>query len=181
MAPFKPSGPIARWRLIYDILTAKDIDDSITYDDMAAVLDLDPVEDRHAIQMAVRRAAKEYEEVDLRALEPIPNRGYRIVEPEEHLRLAQGQQKRSQKALQRGHSKIVHVDRNGLAPDVRKAFEVVAQAFAMQMDFNRRTDIHQRRLEEAIQSVSQQSERSQEEIQELRERLERLERKDGEP
>lgn len=178
MSPFQPRGSIARWRLIYDLLTAKNIDDSITYDEMAAMLKLHPVEDRHAIQMAVRRAAKEYEETDLRALEPIPNEGYRIVEPEEHLRLAQGQQKRSNKALQRGHSKIVHVDMNGLAPDVRKAFEVVAQAFAMQMDFNRRTDIRQRRLEEAIQSVSQRSERSEEEIQELRKRLERLEQKD---
>ena len=178
MTPFEPKGDKARWKLIYDILLKRNVGDTITYAEMAEVLELDADADRHAIQMAVRRAAKEYESADLRALDSVPNEGYRIVEPTEHMRLARKQQKKSHKALQRGHSKVVHVDLSGLDPDSRKAFEVVAQAFAMQMDFNRRMDIRQKRLEQSIASVNEKHDRSAEEIEELKERLARLEERE---
>lgn len=175
MTPFEPAGEKARWRMIYDILVKRDIGDVITYEEMAEVLELDAEADRHAIQMAVRRAAKEYESADLRALDSVPNEGYRIVEPTEHMRLARKQQKKSHRALARGHSKVVHVDLSGLDPDARKAFEVVAQAFAMQMDFNRRMDVRQKRLEQTIGTINQKHDRSVEEIEALKERLARLE------
>lgn len=175
MTPFEPAGEKARWRMIYDILVKRDIGDTITYEEMAEVLELDADADRHAIQMAVRRAAKQYESDDLRALDSVPNEGYRIVEPTEHMRLARKQQKKSHRALARGHSKVVHVDLSGLDPDSRKAFEVVAQAFAMQMDFNRRMDVRQKRLEETIGHINEKHDRSAEEIEELKARLARLE------
>lgn len=179
MTPFEPAGEKARWRMIYDILVKRNIGDTVTYEEMAEVLALDAEADRHAIQMAVRRAAKQYESDDLRALDSVPNEGYRIVEPTEHMRLAQKQQKKSHKALQRGHSKVVHVDLSGLDPATRKTFEVVAQAFAMQMDLNRRVDIRQKRLEEAVASVNEKHDRSAEEIEELKARLARLEERNS--
>ncbi len=129
--------------------------------------------------MAMRRAAKEYEEVEKRAVESVPNVGYRIVRADEHLRLARTQQKRAGKSLARGHSKVVNVDFNEIDPETRKAFEVVARAFSMQMDFNKRFDTRQRRLEEVVESVSQRSERTEAELDALRQRLARLE--GGEP
>lgn len=177
MTPFEPKGEKARWRLIYDILLKRDIGDVITYEEMAEALELHADTDRHAIQMAVRRAAKEYESTDLRALDSVPNEGYRIVQPTEHMQLARKQQKKSHRALARGHSKVIHVDLSGMEPDARKAFEVVAQAFAMQMDFNRRMDVRQKRLEESVASINEKHNRSADEIEELRERLARLEEK----
>lgn len=173
---FEPLGEQARWRVIYDLLTVLDVGQTLTYEEMATALELDPDKDRHALQMAVRRAARESEESDKRALEAVPNVGYRVVEPVEHLRLARGQQRRAAVALRSGHSKSVNVNFNGLDPEVRHAFQVVAQAFAMQMDFNRRLDVQQKRLSDAVQAVSQDQQRSAQEITELRERLERLER-----
>ena len=125
--------------------------------------------------MAVRRAAREHEEADNRAIEPVANTGYRIVEAPEHLRLARSQQKRAGKALERGHSKVANVDLSGLEPGVRSLFEATVRAFSMQMEFNRRFDVRQKRLESTINSMSERTDRTEQEITDLKARLARLE------
>ncbi len=179
--PFQPIGDQARWRVLYELLCQVETDGLLSYEAMGAALNLDPEEQRHTIQLAMRRAAREHEARDKRAVESVPNVGYRVVLPPEHLRLAQSQQKRASKALVRGHSKVVNVDFNGLEPDVRRSFEVVGQLFAMQMDFNRRTDVRQRRLETVVESVTERTNRTEEELTQLRERLARLEAGGGDP
>lgn len=176
MTPFEPVGETARWRIIYSLLEPLSTGSTLTYEQMGEALNLHPEDDRHSIQMAVRRAARESEQVDKRALEAVPNVGYRIVEPTEHGRLAVRQQQKSSRALKAGRSKVVNVDLNGVDPEVRKAFEVMAQAFSMQLDFNRRMDVRQKRLEDAVDSMAQKHDRSAGEVAALRERLERLER-----
>lgn len=178
MSPFEPAGETARWRILYELLSGCDVDQVVTYEQMAEALELDATADRHMMQVAMRRAAIELEKVDRHAVEAVINVGYRVVEPEEHLRLAKGQQRKSSKALARGHSKVVNVDLSDVDPEVRKAFQVVASAFAMQMEFNRRTDVRQKKLEDALDSVREKSVRTDEEVAELRARLERLESKE---
>lgn len=175
MSPFEPNGETARWRLIYGQLQSKQVDDILTYEEMADALDLHPQNDRHTMQVSMNRAAQELEKVDKHAVEAVPRVGYRIVKPAEHLRLAKGLQRRSSRALVRGRSKVVNVDLAALDPEIRHAFEVVAEAFARQMEFNRRLDVRQGRLEEALESVQQTSSRTVEEVNELRARLERIE------
>jgi hypothetical protein len=176
MAPFQPLGEQPRWRIVYDLLRATETAHTLTYQQMGDALGLHPVRDRHQLQMAMRRAAREHELIDKRAVEAVPNQGYRVVRPPEHMQLARQQQRKSNRALRSGHSKVVHVDFSGMDPDTRQAFELVARAFAAQMDFNRRMDIRQKRLEESLSSMDQRHERSEEEIAELKARLERLER-----
>lgn len=178
MALFQPRGERARWRVIYDMLRGSAVDDVITYERLGEALGLDPGADRHVIQMAMRRAAREHEVSDKRAIDVIPNTGYLIVQAPEHLRLARRHQKKSSKALERGQSKVVNVDLSGLEPETRRAFEVVARAFAMQVDFNRRFDVRQAKLEQAVSAMTERTERTEEEIAELKARLARLE--DGE-
>lgn len=173
--PFEPIGDRARWRVIYDLLRKTATSEVITYQELADALGLHPDDDRHTIQMAVRRAAREHEEADNRALDVIPNTGYVIVPAPEHLRLARDHHKRASKSLARGHSKVVHVDLSALEPETRHAFEVVARAFALQMEFNKRFDVRQAKLEEAVDAMSQRTERTEEEIAELKARLARLE------
>lgn len=182
MNQFLPAGDVARWRVLYEILKPCQVDDVVTYEQMGKALDLHPVKDRHIIQMAMRRAAKEFEEVDKHAVDAVKNVGYRVVQIKEHLHLARRQQKRAGRALKSGRSKVVNVDFNEIDPETRKAFEVVARAFSMQMDFNRRLDVRQKRLEDVVQSVEQRTlrneesaKRSEEEIAELKRRLARLE------
>ncbi len=175
MSPFRPKGDRARWRVIYDVLSGASVGDLITYEELAEALALDPVRDRHKVQMSVRRAAKEYLDNDKRALDVVVDEGYRVADASGHLTLARRHQSKASKELQRGHAKATNVDLSGVEPQTRHALEVVAQAFALQMDYNRRLDVRQTRLEEALTDVTERSERTEAEVAELRSRLERLE------
>jgi hypothetical protein len=174
MSPFQPKGDRARWRAAYDLFARASVNDVVTYDQLAEAMDVD-LEDRHAIQMAVRRAAKEHEEQDKRAVEAVPNKGYRIVEAPEHLRLAKSHQRRSTRALKRGQSKVVNVDLNEVAdPEARKAFEVMALGFAAQMEFNQRIVSRMRRQDAAFESLKQRQEATTEEHERRLRRLEEM-------
>lgn len=176
MANFAPVGERARWRVVYELLTAAETNGTVSYKEMAAVLELDDEADRNLLQTTMRRAAKEHEQVGKRAVVSVPNVGYRVVEPQEHLGLARGQQKRSRKALARAHSKAVNVDMSRIEPETRKALELVAGVIAMQMDFNRRAEHRLAAHEDAIKELVVARERTEAERQEFRERLERLEK-----
>lgn len=175
MSPFQPKGETARWRLIYKELQAAEIGDVVTYERLGNVLELDPVTERQKIQMSVRRAAEQYLRSDKRALDVVPNKGYQVVDAAGHLQLARRHQSKASKELVKGHAKSVHVDLTDVEPETRHALEAVARAFAMQMEFNKRFDVRQRRLEDALATVNERADRSEEEIAELRARLERLE------
>lgn len=174
--PFEPIGERPRWEIVYDVLTAAKVGDVITYTALGDALGLDPDTERGTIQAAMHQASKRHEERDKRATDAVRNEGYRIVQAPEQLGLARRQQRKASKALQRGHSKAVNVDFNGLPAEVRHAFEIVGQAFALQMDFNRRFDVKQKHLEKAVADVTDRTARSEGEIAELRERLLRLEK-----
>lgn len=176
MSPFQPVGERARWVEVYELLKTAAIGDVVTYERLGELLELDASAERHRIQMAVRRAAQEHEQQDKRALDSVKNVGYRVVDAPEHLVLARRHQSKASKSLVRGHSKAVNVDLSGLDPETRGALETVARAFAMQMDFNRRFDVRQKRLEAALDAASTRVDRSEQEIAELRARLDRLER-----
>lgn len=175
MSPFVPIGAQARWRAVYALLAQMQVDEVLTYEQLGKVLELDPVTDRHTIQMAMRRAARELETENRHALDVIPNVGYRVVEAREHLVLAKRQQRKAGKALARGHSKVTNVDLSNVEPEVRSAFQVVAQAFSMQMEMNRRFSARQNKLERAVAEIEGASERSAAEVAEIRARLEKLE------
>lgn len=177
MSPFTPAGETARWRVIYDLLAEVDVGNVLTYETMAHALNLHPTKSRHVMQVSMRRAAQQLERVEKHAVEPVPNVGYRVVAAEEHLRLARQHQSKSTKSLARGQSKVLNVDLSNVDPEVRQAFAVVASAFAMQVDFNRRTDIRQAKLEESLESMRAKTERTDDEVAELRARLERLEQR----
>lgn len=72
-------------------------------------------------------------------------------------------------------AKVVHVDLTGMDPAVRQVFEATVRAFAMQMEFNKRFDVRQKRLEEAIESMTERTGRTEEELAALKARLRRLE------
>jgi polyhydroxyalkanoate synthesis regulator phasin len=178
-APFEPVGKQARWRVIYELLKAKPVNGLLSYDEMGDALGLHPERDRNVIQQAMHRAAKEHEQVDKRAVDAVSGKGYRVVEVPEHIGLARRHQKRAGRSLVRGHSKAVNVDLNGVDPQVRAALETIGKAFVMQMDFNKRFEAKQGRLEETIRDIAdtqaEDRKRTADEVAELRERLARLE------
>ena len=177
MEPFETIGPVARWRVIYDLLTEVPVNGVLTYEKMGEALELDPARERTTIQASMTKASRRLEENNLHAVEPVINVGYRVVEVPEHLRLARGQQRKASRALARGRSKVVNVDLRGLDPEVRRAFEAVAIVFSMQMDFNRRMDAGQKRLAAAVAATTVRADRSEEEIASIKQQLVEMEQR----
>lgn len=152
--------------MIYPLLRAVETEGVLTYDTMALELGLDPVQDRHTIQLAMRRAALEHERVDKRAVRAIPGTGYRVVPAPEHMELAERHQRKATKSLTRGRSKVENVDLNLLDPETRRAFELVGRAFGMQQEMLRRLDVRQKHLENAVNAVNQRVETDMAKVQE---------------
>lgn len=177
MSPFEPTGRQARWRTLYEQLNKLDVGAVLTYEEMGKLLDLDPVSDRHALQMAMRRAAHELEQLDKHAVDAVPTVGYRVVTASEHVGLAKRHQGKADRSLVRSYSKVVNVDLNGASPELRRVVDVCAAVLAAQMDFNRRMDLRQSNLERALETVATKTDRTEEELTELRERLARLEQR----
>jgi hypothetical protein len=177
MTPFQPAGAVARWRTLYDVLVPADPGEVVTYQTLGAAIDVDPQTDkgRHAVQMAIRRAAAELLREHLRAVEAVPCEGYRIVEPGGQVELARAHQGKAARALERGHDVVTYLDVGTLDPDVRRGVELMARAFLAQRQTMHALDVRQRRLESALESVSSQSTRTAEQVVELRARLDRLE------
>lgn len=179
MSPFTPLAEQARWRTIYDLLRQTPVDGVLTYTAMGEALSLHPAKDRHVLQVATRRAAAEFEQIDKHAVTPVINTGYRVVKAPEHYDLARRHQRRSSRELVKGHSKVVNVDVTALDPITRHAFDVVGQALVAQMTFNRRLDIRQSSLERAVREVHAQQQKTAqwtaEQLQEFNDRLKRLE------
>ena len=171
MSPFAPRNGVAVWTVLYARLREAEVNDVVTYAELGALIEAD----RAAVQSAVRRAARELSTIDKRAVMAVPNVGYRVVAPEEHLTLARQHQAKSGRSLKRGYSAAVDVDLSDVDPEVRKALGIVAQAFSMQMEFNRRVDVRQRKLEQQLAAMTPKVERNEAELAELRARMEKLE------
>lgn len=147
---FKPVGERARWRMIYDLMRQAKIGQTVTYVAMAKMLGLDPEGDRHALQMAARRAGLELERVDRRATDAVKNVGYRVVEPPEILGLGRRRNRKAGKQLARGSITVNAVDLNAVDGPTRAALETLARGFAVQAEVNRRIISKQQQQDDLI-------------------------------
>lgn len=177
MSPFTPAGAVARWKIVYDLLARTEANGILTYEVMGEALSLDPgvPAERHAIQMAVRRAAKEHLEMDLRSVASVPNEGYQVVPTEQKLGLAARQQSRAVRAVKRGRAHVVNADLDSVDDATRALFEAMAWKFEQQDEAMRRLDVRQRRLERQNAAVATHAEQTTAEVADLAARLARLE------
>ena len=165
------SAPL--WQRIYAHMQGMSIGDVLRYD---VITELIGPGSRSHFQHLARRAGAEMERRDSRVIEAVPLVGYRIVEPSEQIRLAKSRQRRARRELDKAKSKVVHIDRSGLDETTCALVDVMAAALSAQVDFTRRLDVRQRRLEAAVAAVQSSQERSEADLTDLRARLERLER-----
>lgn len=147
---FEPKGDRAQWRIVYDLLRAAAVDTVVTYDLICEKLGLDPKSERHIGQMAARRAGIELEREDGRAVEPVRGEGYRIVRPEEHLRLGRRRNRSAGRQLARGEQVVTTVDLNKVDPETARALNRLAQGFALQHEINRRMEARQNRTDRVL-------------------------------
>jgi hypothetical protein len=150
---FKPIAERSRWRMIYDLFRKAEINDTVTYQDMADALNLHPVNDRHALQMAARRAGLELEKVDRHAVDPVRGKGYRVVNPPEILGLGRRRNRKAGNQMSRGAITVQAVDLNDVDAPTRQALEILARGFAMQTEINRRIAADHKRHENLIEEM----------------------------
>jgi hypothetical protein len=174
MARFEPLGEKSRKDLALDLLEAGSPGDVLTYDDLAGKVG---THSRPAIQAAVREAAPSFLRSRGHAIENIPGEGYRIVEPDGHIRISEKRRERSSRELEKAHDVVVYVDESEMSPDARKVTEGLRSVLSAQMDFNRRMDARLRSNERATAAVASRAERTEDEVRKLRERMERLEQR----
>lgn len=169
---FEPIGEKSRKDYALEVLREHDTGDVVTYESLAERVGS---EDRRVVQAAARDAGRDFLRFDQRAIEAVPNVGYRIVEPEGHLRLAEKQRVRSVRTLRRGELLVTSVDYNGLSDEGRRLAEGMARGFAHLIEANRRMDARVAVVERAQDAVAERQQRTADEVAELRERLARLE------
>lgn len=177
--PFESVGEKARWKLLYAKLCAMDVGATLTYEIMGDLLDLDPRLDRQTIRAALRRAADEFLEKNSRALDAVRGVGYEIVQPRDQLRLARWHGVKAGNQMHMANRLSSFVDFNGMDPEVKKGFEVVALGFSQQMEVNSQQDRRNRDMVAALETASIKIERTDEEVSELQKRLADLEAKLG--
>lgn len=176
MSPFQPAGERARWRVIYeDLLVQAQPGDVVTYEQLGQALELDPVQDRHLIQMAMRRAMREHLVVNSRASVAVPGVGYQVVEPRAQLELAGRHQVKARRSVGRGHDQVVFVDASGMDQATRALFEIAATRLAQQDEAIRRLDMRQRKLDRQVAAATSAQQVAGDKIAELLSRVEALE------
>ena len=147
--------------MIYDLFRAAEIGQTVTYQQMAEVLDLG-LDQRHEMQMAARRAGLELERVDRRAADSVKNVGYRIVQPAEVLGLGRRRNRKAGKQIARGAITTQAVDLNAVDGPTRQALETLARGFAVQAEVNRRVLAKQQEHEDLIGLLMRRVERLEE-------------------
>jgi hypothetical protein len=148
--PFKPKGDVAQWRAVYDLFAKTPVDGTITYEALAEALSLHPRTDRHRIQAAARKAADRLLKADARAVENVPETGYRIVTAAQQIPLAGKQIERAGNALDKGHDLTENVRLDELTSEEQQIVHSMTLGFAQVAQWarqiNRRVNDHEDRL-----------------------------------
>lgn len=148
--PFAPRGEVAQWAVVYRMFQATEIDAVITYDQLAEALDMDSATDRHRIQAAARKAAEKFLHIDDRAVETIPDVGYRLATAERQIPLAGAQVERATRSLEKGKDLTVHVRLEELSEEGRQIIHAMSIGFSAVAEYtrqiSRRMEDHEGRL-----------------------------------
>jgi hypothetical protein len=150
MAPFAPKGEVAQWRVVYRLFQQAEVGATLTYDELGSALDMDPKEDRHRIQAAARKASEKFLRVDDRAVEVVPEVGYRLATAERQIPLAGAQVERATRSLEKGKDLAVHVRMEELSEEGRQIVHAMAVGFSAVAEYtrqiSRRMEDHEGRL-----------------------------------
>lgn len=148
--PFLPKGETAQWRVIYRLLKDTKVGETVTYQTLAAAIEVNEGTDRHRVQDAARKAGRHLLQVDDRAIEVVPEVGYRVVEAPRQIAMAGNQMERASRSLDRGHELTTHIRMDELSPQERQVVQAMALGFAQVAEWarqiGRRVEDHEGRL-----------------------------------
>lgn len=165
---FAPVGEKARWRIVYDLLQRKDYDQVLTFEAMAEALNLSAHGQAHRslIIQAVQRAGRELSVRNSRSIENVRGVGYRVVEPEEHVRLAGKGQQKAHRTLKVAQRHVEHVDYSKLSDEGKTLVIAALRVFKIQERGMRDLKIRQRQTAELVERVEQAGRQTAERVDE---------------
>jgi hypothetical protein len=148
--PFEPKGEVAQWRVLYRVFQSTDVGETITYQQLGEVLDVDPRTERHRIQAAARKAGQQLLRKDDRAVEVVPDEGYRVVPAGRQIAMAGGQIERATHSLDKGKDLTTHIRMDELSTQEQQIVQTMAVGFAQVAEWarqiGRRVEDHEGRL-----------------------------------
>ncbi len=119
-ARFAPKGERPEWRMIYeDLLDNADIGTVITYGQLEELLGREFALNRGPLY----RARQTLGEMHHRWLEAVPNTGYRIIEPVEHLRVSAGHRRKSRRQVGMAIRVLESTDLSALTTEALTKFD----------------------------------------------------------
>lgn len=150
LMPFAPKGEVAQWRIVYRILQNSPVGETVSYERLAQELDIDASTDRHRIQAAARKAGQELLSKDDRAVEVVPEEGYRVVHAGRQIAMASSQIERATHSLDKGRELTTHIRMDELSAQEQQIVQTMALGFAQVAEWarqiGRRVEDHEGRL-----------------------------------
>lgn len=121
---FNQTHPHPEWKVMFDKFKDLNYNTQITYDDLNKCLAFGKVQDNK--RYVFEKFKKELLHQENKLLENIPNVGYRIIYPNEHIRLTNRELKRAEKRARQGVDIILHTDVDKLTPREMSQLTIVA-------------------------------------------------------
>ena len=119
-SPFAPKGDQPEWRVIYELLlSGAEFGDVVTYAELDEALGRRFVTNRGPLY----RARRELGEERHRWLEPVPGKGYRVIEAREHLRVSQVHKRKAKRQFTLMTTVTSATDLTQLTPEELSAFD----------------------------------------------------------
>lgn len=139
-APFHAKGERPEWRILYDHIVESPLDFGriITYAELDAALGRRFVANRAPIY----RVNRELEESH-RQLEAVPTVGYRVIAPNEHVRVARGRKQRAQRQMSKALRVAVSTELAPLSAVELSQLDAITTVLRMQQHVLR---MHEQRI-----------------------------------
>lgn len=119
---FRPTRPDGRsYRdVAIDALKDRPPESLVTYEELAAALDLDPSADVSKIRSIVRAAIKPLLDLHRRGLSNVPGKGYRILPARENMVVASGHRSKADRAMGRAVAFLQGANRDEMTETERR-------------------------------------------------------------
>lgn len=167
---FQIKGDRAQWQVLYEYLTAMNVGDVVKYDELAGLL---PDSPKDSVRSAFYRAMQECETEIKRTFCNVREVGYRMVDANEHERLARGHHGRAKRQLRKSKRKAASADRSRLTREERSRIDAVELNLSRQIEMTNRLTARVAKVEEDLKAARREQNTD---AAELNERLERVER-----
>lgn len=167
---FDVKGDRAQWRTVYDYLSSMNVGDVVKHDELSGLLPDSPAS---SVGSAFRRAVQECETQNRRTFASVRGVGYKMVDANEHERLARGHHKRAKRQLKTAKRKASSADRSRLTREERARIDAVELNLSRQIEMTNRLEARVAKVENDLKTARREQ---SSEAAVLNERLERVER-----